>query len=304
MAPLATAYSGPPKLTLVRAFTEWRVDVPMLVLILLLAAWYLVSVRKVRRRRPVGQRPHVRVHRARPWVLGDRGDGVARRLPGRAVLRPGHPDGAAGPRRPAVPRDGQAAHAAVGGRSQAGRRVERVIRSRAARALTFPAITTLALVAVPFVMYFTGWYAAAFRSGVIRELSYLALLASGYLYFWTFLRVDPVPRTYNRGRHDVDHRRPGRRGRVLRHRGHRRPEPSSRLHYYQAAAPPVRPGFATDQVLGGGVLWILGDFVGLPFLAVQLIHVMREDKAEAAGDRRRARRARRRPRGGPRRQRQ
>ena len=49
MAPLATAYSGPPKLTLVRAFTEWRVDVPMLVLILLLAAWYLVSARKVRR---------------------------------------------------------------------------------------------------------------------------------------------------------------------------------------------------------------------------------------------------------------
>src|SRR5216683_6483696 len=49
MPSLATAYSGPPKLTLVRAFTEWRVDVPMLVLILLLGAWYLASARKVRR---------------------------------------------------------------------------------------------------------------------------------------------------------------------------------------------------------------------------------------------------------------
>src|ERR1700741_1385479 len=49
MASLAAAYSGPPKLTLARAFTEWRVDIPMLVLILLLAAWYLLSVRKVRR---------------------------------------------------------------------------------------------------------------------------------------------------------------------------------------------------------------------------------------------------------------
>ena len=49
MAPLATAaYSGPPKLTIARAFSEWRVDVPMLVLILLIAAWYLVSVRRVR----------------------------------------------------------------------------------------------------------------------------------------------------------------------------------------------------------------------------------------------------------------
>ncbi|HEY3880656.1 MAG TPA: cytochrome c oxidase assembly protein, partial [Trebonia sp.] len=48
MAPLATAYSGPPKLTLARAFTEWRVDLPMLLLILAVAVWYLVSARKVR----------------------------------------------------------------------------------------------------------------------------------------------------------------------------------------------------------------------------------------------------------------
>src|ERR1700744_2766958 len=49
MAPLAAAYSGPPKFTVARAFTEWRVDIPMLVLILAIAAWYLLSVRKVRR---------------------------------------------------------------------------------------------------------------------------------------------------------------------------------------------------------------------------------------------------------------
>ena len=33
MHPLAAAYNGPPQLTVTRAFTEWRVDVPMLVLI-------------------------------------------------------------------------------------------------------------------------------------------------------------------------------------------------------------------------------------------------------------------------------
>ncbi len=49
MASLATAYSGPPKFTLLRAFTEWRVDIPMLVLILLLGAWYLASAARVRR---------------------------------------------------------------------------------------------------------------------------------------------------------------------------------------------------------------------------------------------------------------
>ncbi len=49
MAPLATAYSGPPKLTLATAFTEWRLDVPMLVLILVTGVWYVLSARKVRR---------------------------------------------------------------------------------------------------------------------------------------------------------------------------------------------------------------------------------------------------------------
>ena len=34
-------------------------------------------------------------------------------------------------------------------------------------------------------------------------------------------------------------------------------------------------------MLGGGTLWILGDIVGLPFLAAQLIQMIREDEAEA-----------------------
>ena len=52
--------------------------------------------------------------------------------------------------------------------------------------------------------------------------------------------------------------------------------------YYHALARPWGPSLATDQVLGGGVLWILGDLVGVPFLAVQLIHMMREDESDAA----------------------
>ena len=35
-------------------------------------------------------------------------------------------------------------------------------------------------------------------------------------------------------------------------------------------------------MLGGGTLWILGDIVGLPFLAAQLIQMIREDESEAA----------------------
>jgi len=52
--------------------------------------------------------------------------------------------------------------------------------------------------------------------------------------------------------------------------------------YYHALARPWGPSLATDQVLGGGTLWILGDIVGLPFLAAQLIQMIREDETEAA----------------------
>ena len=79
----------------------------------------------------------------------------------------------------------------------------------------------------------------------------------------------------------MDHRRRGGRGRVLRHRDHRRPDHPAAQHY-QAVGYPFGPSLATSQVLGGGIIWILGDAVGLPFLAVQLIQMMREDKVEAA----------------------
>ena len=45
-----------------------------------------------------------------------------------------------------------------------GRRLDAVMHSRPARVLTFPAIPTLVLVLVPFVLYFSPWYAASMRS--------------------------------------------------------------------------------------------------------------------------------------------
>ena len=81
----------------------------------------------------------------------------------------------------------------------AGRRAEAAVRSRAAVVLTFPAFPSLALVAVPMTMYFTSWYTAAFHSDAIRELTYLVLMIPGYVFFWTLLRVDPVPKRYPYG---------------------------------------------------------------------------------------------------------
>ena len=163
---------------------------------------------------------------------------------------------------------------------RAGARIETIIGSRPARILTFPAITALALVAVPFVMYFTSWYTAVFHSATVRELTYLALMAAGFAFFWTLLRVDPVPREYPyavsmwiTGALVIGDAFLG--IAVIAYQN------LIGATYYQTLARPWGPTLRTDQVIGGGVLWILGDLVGLPFLAAQFIQLMREDESDA-----------------------
>jgi cytochrome c oxidase assembly factor CtaG len=275
-------YTGPPALTLSTAFTQWTADVPVIALVILAGAGYLAGVRRVRR----GGRPWPAgravafcglglgflVYATMSWVGAYQGVLFYARATQTVLLV------LVVPLFLAMGRPLTLLSAAA---PTAGRRVEKIVRSKPAIALTFPAVPTFALIAVPFVMYFTTWYTGAFHSGAIRELSYLVLVATGYLYFWTFLRVDPVPKTYNRAvsmwitAAQVV-------GDAFFGIAVIADQNLIALHYYQALHRPFGPTFATDQVLGGGVLWILGDFVGVPFLAAQFIHAMREDKAEAA----------------------
>jgi len=278
---VASGYHGPPELTVPRAFTEWTFDPWMTALVVVLGGAYLAGVRRVQRNG--GEWPVAR----RIWFLG-LGLGflviatmswVGAYSPllfyPRAVqtvllvllvplfLALGRPITLAGQVFP-----------------RAGARIEAVIRSRPSRMLTFPAITTFALVGVPFVMYFTSWYTHVFQSGTVRELTYLALMTPGYLFFWTLLRVDPVPKEYPyavtmwiTGAEVI--------GDAFFGIAVIADQTLLGAAYYHSLALSWGPSLATDQVLGGGVLWILGDLVGLPFLAVQLIHLMREDESEA-----------------------
>jgi cytochrome c oxidase assembly factor CtaG len=129
-------------------------------------------------------------------------------------------------------------------------------------------------------MYFTSWYTAVFHSAAIRELTFLALMAPGFAFFWTLLRVDPVPKKYSyavsmwiTGAEVIGDAFLG--IAVIANQN------LLGAGWYHALARPWGPTLQTDQVLGGGVLWILGDLVGLPFLAVQLIQLMREDESDA-----------------------
>jgi cytochrome c oxidase assembly factor CtaG len=106
-------------------------------------------------------------------------------------------------------------------------------------------------------------------------------MAPGYVFFWTLLRVDPVPKEYPYG--------VGMWITAAEVVGDAffgiaviaTPGLIAGAHY-AAVGWPYGPSLAVNQVIGGGIIWILGDAVGLPFLAVQLIQMMRADRVEAA----------------------
>jgi cytochrome c oxidase assembly factor CtaG len=275
------SYHGPPELTLSRAFTEWTLDAWALGFVLLLGGLYLAGVRRVRRSGTDWPRGRIVafcglglgfcVIATMSWV------GVyqpvlfyARSVQTILILL-------------VVPLFlalGRPLTLVIAALPRLGPRIEAGIRSRTAKALTFPAITTLVLVIMPFAVYFTGWYAAGFHSVAAAELTHLALMAPGFVFFWTLLRVDPVPKAYPylvslwvTGVEVV--------GDAVLGLAVIANQNLIAGAYYHALARPWGPSLSTDQVLGGGVLWILGDIVGLPFLAVQLIQMIREDEADA-----------------------
>jgi cytochrome c oxidase assembly factor CtaG len=280
-AVLASGYHGPPELTVARAFTEWTLDPWALALILVIGAGYLAAVRRVRRS-------------GAPWPAGrivvfcGPGLGLA------AVATMSFAGVYAGVLFyvrsaqtillllvvPLFLSLGRPLSLAIAALPRLGARLETAIRSPAARLATFPAITAGVLVLTPFLLYFTPWYAAGLHGALVRDLTYLALLAPGFVFFWTLLRADPVPRQYPylvslwiTGAEVV--------GDAVLGLAVIADQSLIAGAYYHALARPWGPALSTSQVLGGGVLWILGDIVGLPFLAAQLIQMIREDEAEA-----------------------
>jgi len=279
---IAGGYTGPPALTPARVVTSWTLDLPVLAAVLVAAGLYLAGMRRLRR---AGQ----------PWQAGPAvaflagGTGAvviatmsflgvyqgvlfyARAVQNVLLLLVA----------PLFLTMGKPLSLLIAARPRLGARAGAMVHSRAARVVTFPAITALVLVIVPFLLYFTSWYAAGLHSATVRELTYAALMVPGLVFFWTLLRVDPVPKAYPylvalwiTGVEVVGD---AVLGLAVIADQHLIAGP-----YYQALARPWGPTLRADQVIGGGALWILGDIVGLPFLAAQLIQMIREDEREAA----------------------
>src|SRR5580700_7392569 len=256
---LAAGYHGPPALTVTRALTEWTLDPWMLVLIVLLGGGYLAGVRRVRT--PRGNNAATAWPVARPiWFCGL---GLGFLLIATMSWVGVYQSVLMYPRAvqtvllvlvvPLFLALGRPLTLFAAVFPRAGARLEAVIRYRPVRILTFPAITTFALVAVPFVMYFTSWYTAAFHSTTVRELTYLVLMVPGLVFFWTLLRVDPVPKQYA---YAVSMWITGAAviGDAFFGIAVIADQNLIGASYFHALARPWGPTLATDQVIAGGVL--------------------------------------------------
>jgi cytochrome c oxidase assembly factor CtaG len=276
----ADGYQGPPELTVARAFTSWTLDVPVLAVVLLAGVLYLAGVRRMRRTGGgwgagrtaafcgglgvivIATMSFLGVYQ---WVLF-----YARAIQTVLLLLAA----------PLLLALGRPLSLALAATPRLGRRVEALVASRPARVLTFPAITALAVVLVGFLLYFTPWYEAGLRNDLVRELTYLALLAPGAVFFWTLLRVDPVPKAYPylvtmwvTGTEVV--------GDAILGLAIMADQNLIAESYYRALGRPWGPSLRADQVVGGGAIWLIGDLIGLPFLGAMLIQMMREDEKEA-----------------------
>jgi cytochrome c oxidase assembly factor CtaG len=278
---LASGYHGPPELTAVTAFTQWYFDPWALAALLLLGAGYLGGVRRVRR---AGIDWPVR--RVVAFCVGGLGLGVIATSSSVAAywsvlfyMRAGQTVllllGI-----PMFLTMGRPLTLAIAASPRWGPRIEAAATGRIARVLTFPAITAGLMVVMPFVLYFSPWYAAGLHSFAVRESTALILLVPGLLFFWTLLRFDPVPRPYPYvvalwvSAVEVI-------GDAILGLAVIADQNLIARGYYYGLHRPWGPTVRFDQMLGGGTLWVLGDIIGLPFLAAMLIGMIHEDERHA-----------------------
>jgi cytochrome c oxidase assembly factor CtaG len=161
------------------------------------------------------------------------------------------------------------------------RRIRAAIDSRAANLIAFPGVVSIVYLSTPFLIYLTPWFDHAMRSEFQNEVLRFTLITVGFYYYWTRLRVDPVPHAYP---HMVsvwitfaEAVTDGGLGIILMWSSY-----TVAAGYYASLARPWGLTAHQDQVIGGGVIWALGDLAGLPFIGALWRRMFSEDKAEAA----------------------
>ena len=157
-------------------------------------------------------------------------------------------------------------------------RVDRLLASRACRIVASPLCTSVAMLGLPWLLYLTPWYVVS-MTGVIGSATRILLTTVGFGYYYARVQSDPVPRRHppllSVGISVVESLGDGLLGLVLWL------GPVIAYQYYLGLQRDWGPSLRTDQSMGAGVLWIVGDVLGLPFLAVLFRRLSTYEKSRA-----------------------
>jgi cytochrome c oxidase assembly factor CtaG len=157
--------------------------------------------------------------------------------------------------------------------------VDAVLNSVVARVLLSPPVTSVLMLATPWLLYLTPWYVAS-MTGPLASLTRLVLLGIGFGYFYARLQVDPVPRRYppllSIGISVAEGLGDGILGLVLWL------GPVIAYDYYAGLRRDFGPSIRQDQTFGAGILWILGDVVGVPFILLLMRALGSDEQRKAA----------------------
>ncbi|MGI9008891.1 MAG: cytochrome c oxidase assembly protein [Streptosporangiaceae bacterium] len=268
-----------PPLTLASAWSQWRLDIPVLVVVLAAAAWYLGAARLRRSGRPW------------PWprtlmfLLGGLGSIVVATMSALGVYDRTlfWPEAVQNMLLiglcPVLLGLGAPLRLAAESRRRPGPAPRWL--GTAGRVLTFPLVSSLLGLALLFWLYLTPYYEATLRSDVLHELLRVQLLVAGCLFVWPMLGGELLPSWCTHpvrvaiGLVDglVD-ALPGLvvmlTGRVIA-RG-----------YYRSVGRTWGPSLHWDQTIGGGLMLTLAELVAVPFIGGQLLSWIRADAVEAA----------------------
>jgi cytochrome c oxidase assembly factor CtaG len=162
----------------------------------------------------------------------------------------------------------------------AGRdRIDRLLATRFARLLVHPATTSIAMLATPWLLYLTPWYTAALQNEWVGAPTRILLVVLGFGYFYARLQEDPVPRRYPQSISLLitvaEALGDGVLGLVIWQGS------LIGTAYYAGLQRSWGPDPRLDQTIGAGVLWILGDLVGWPFVLLLMRALSRDEKAHA-----------------------
>ena len=123
----------------------------------------------------------------------------------------------------------------------------------------------------------TPWYIAALQHDAVASATNVLLLAVGFAYFYARLQTDPVPRPVFAADLARDqHRRIARRRRAGHRAVARAVDRRRLLHADRPALGAER--MRVDQSIGAGVLWLLGDVLGVGFIVVLMRFFSADEK--------------------------